>query len=107
MLHLVVLRSTGTEMLKLLLEHIVETRELVNATDRFGGTPLHNCTYIKGLEHAKMLLQAGATPTIKDNDGKTPYAYTRGQDSKELAKYLWSQLSPEQQEREKRLPSDW
>jgi len=98
--------------MKSLLDHAVEPRKLVNMEDGFGDTPLHDCSYgyyhspgIQ-LEHAKMLLQAGASLTIKNNYEKTPYEYARYRKRKELAKYLWSQLSPEQREGEIPPPSD-
>jgi len=114
-LHRAAQRSTDDEMMKLLLDHVVETRarELLNAKDRIGDTPLHDCSYqdyqnlVVRLKNAKMLVQAGATLTIKNNRGETPYECARNRQRKELAKYLWLQLSPEQQAQETPLPSDW
>ncbi|KAF8423351.1 ankyrin repeat-containing domain protein [Tirmania nivea] len=110
-LHHAALRSTNSEMMKFVLGHIgTRARELLNATNQWGNTPLHDCSFgsrIVGLENVKMLLQAGATLTIKNNRGKTPYECARERGSKEIAKYLWSQLSRKQQACEQAPPSDW
>jgi len=106
------------QIMKFLLDDVVETRKLVNAKDSFGDTALHDCrirnqshesnqSAVVSLEMAKMLLQAGATPTIKNSNRQTPYEVAREMERKELAKYLWSQLSPEQQAREKPPHPDW
>ena len=111
-LHRAAYRSTGSEMMKFLLD-VVEARELINAKDSAGYTALHNCSYNETqhaaarLGNAKLLLQAGALLTIKNNDGRTPYELSRAQGRKELAKYLWSQLSPEQQAQETPPPLYW
>jgi len=111
-LHYAAWKSAGSEMMKFLLEQVVETRDLVNAKDDYiGGTPLHDCSRNShkdiGLEHAKMLVQAGAIPTIKNCDRETPYERARRRERKELAKYLWSQLSLEQQTQEIPPSPDW
>ena len=105
-------RGGDKQIMKFLLDNVVETRKLVDVKDFFGNT-LHDCccrdylSPVIRLENAKMLVQASATLTIKKKRGKTPYECARGRGRKELAKYLWSQLSSEQQAREKALPSDW
>jgi len=108
-LHYATLKLIDSEMMKFLLD-VVETRKLVHMKDSGGNTALHDCIYsgspIIGLEKAKMLVQAGASLTIKNSGGKTPYEYARFGKKKELAKYLWSQLSPEQQAQQKPPPSD-
>ena len=91
--------------MKFLLDNVVETRMLVDMEDFGGDTALHDCSQGDGrpvavLEIANMLLQAGATLAIKNNHGNTPYGSARDCGRKELAKYLWSQLSPEQQTQE-------
>jgi len=106
-LHIAAWRSIDGEMMKFLLG---QTRELVNAKNDYGETPLHDCSYrshIVCLENSKMLVQAGASLTIKNNDGRTPYECARKRESKGIAKYLWSQLSPEQQADEIPPLSDW
>ena len=101
-LHYAALTSTNSEMMMFLLD-VVETRKLVDMKSSNGDIALHDCSYsdhyspIVRLENAKMLVQAGASLTIKNNDGRTPYEYARYLNRKELTKYLWSQLSPKQQ----------
>ena len=111
-LHRVAWESTDSETMKFLLD-VVEARKLVDMKDSKGDTPLHNCGYsnkqsaVLQLENAKMLLQAGASLTIKNNAEETSYECARSRKRKELAKHLWSQLSPEQRATEIPLPSDW
>ncbi|KAF8423332.1 ankyrin repeat-containing domain protein [Tirmania nivea] len=112
LLHRAVRSSRDGEMMKFLVGHIVETRarELVNARDRVGDTPLHDCCYGSSnanSENAKMLVEAGTTLTIENNYGRTPYELARNWESEEIAKYLWSHLSPEQQARQTPPPPDW
>jgi len=112
-LHRAAWRSTDSEMMKLLLDDKSETRKFVDMKDFYGDTALYDCSIedsqspIVRIENAKMLLQAGASLTIKNNKGETPYECARDRRRKEFAKYLWSQLSPEQQAQEKPPPSDW
>jgi len=112
-LHRATRQSTDGEMMKFPLEDVVETRKLVNSKDNIGDTALHDCSHsyyqdpASQLANAKVLLQAGASITIKNGDGKTPYECARNRERQGLAKYLWSQLSPKQQAREIPLPSDW
>jgi len=99
------------QIMKFLLDDVVETRKLVDVKSTTGNTALHDCSFIDGrpaatVEIAKMLLQAGATLTIKNDYRQTPYEHARSWGNKELAKYLWSQLSPEQQAQEIPPPSD-
>ena len=108
-LHRAAWRSIGSDMMNFLLEYGVGTRGLVNMEDTNGDTPLHHCSCNShiALEHTKALLQAGASLTIKNKAGETPYRCARDQRRKELTQYLWSQLSPKQQAQEVPLPSDW
>jgi len=112
-LHWAAWRRTGSEMMKFLLDVVVETRQSVDIKNPNGYTPLHYCSYSDSpspaipLENAKMLLQAGASLTTKNSFGETPYNCAWGRERKELAKYLWSQLPPEQQARETPPPPDW
>jgi len=101
----------GHEQIMKFLLDVVETRKLVDVKDSYGDTALHDCRYFDGrpaaaVEIAEMLLQAGATLTIKNNAGETPYECARSRRKKELAKYLWSQLSPKQRPQETPPPSD-
>jgi len=112
-LHRAAYRSTDSEIMMFLLEDVVETGKLVDMKHSRGNTALHDCSLhdnqssVVRLENAKLLLQAGASLTIKNNNGNTPYECARDRERQILAKYLWSQLSPEQQAREKPPPSDW
>ena len=112
-LHRAAWRSTDSEVMKSLLS-VVETRKLVNMKNESGLTALHYCSEggnpstVVRLENAKMLIQAGASLTIKlKYTEETPYERARRQERKELAKYLWSLLSPEQQAHETPLPPYW
>ena len=74
-LHWAALKSTDSEMMRVLLD-IVETRKLVDKQESYGDTALHACRYNfrqSGVESAKILLQAGASLTIKNNGEETPY----------------------------------
>ena len=105
-LHLAAQKSTDSEMMNFLLNDVVETRRLVDVKGSSGDTPLHQCCYsgnqspVIRLEKAKMLIHAGATSTIKSSCNIIPYALARDWGGEELAKYLWSQLSLEQQAQE-------
>jgi len=111
-LHCAAWRSTDSEMMKFLLDE-VETQKLVNMKNSNGNTPLHDCSYwppqspVVRVENARMLLQAGASLTIRNRNGRTPYEYARGLRRAELTKYLWSKLSPKQQAQEQPPPSNW
>jgi len=112
-LHCAAWESTNSGMMKFLLTDIVEIRKLVDIKSSYSRTALHYCSYRNNqgpsvrLENSKLLLQAGASLTIKDRDGKTPYEFARSCERKELAKYLWCQLSPDQQAQGQPPPSDW
>jgi len=106
--------SGNEQIMKFLLDDVVETRKLVDVKDDSGDSALHGCSHpghrspAVCLGVAKRLVQAGASLTVKDKCGRTPYGRARDTDwgNKEVAKYLWSQLSPEQQAQEKPPPSD-
>jgi len=97
-LHRAAWRSTNSEMMKFVLHNVVETRKLVDMKGFYGNTALHDCSYSDSqsptvrLDNAKMLLHAGASLAINDDDGQTPYQYARFQERMVLAKYLWSKL---------------
>ena len=100
------------QIIKFLLDNVVEARKLVDMQDCIGNTALHSCGSGNGnpvavIEIAKMLLQAGATLTTKNKQSQIPYECARDLGKKELARYLWSQLSPEQQAQERPPPSYW
>ncbi|KAF8455219.1 ankyrin repeat-containing domain protein [Terfezia claveryi] len=108
-LHRAAWRSIDSGMMKFLLEHVAETQDLVNAKDTDGDTPLHDCSRNNHIasEHARVLLRAGASITIKNNAAETPYRCARDQRRKELTKYLWSQLSRKQKEQEEPQSFNW
>ena len=110
-LHRVVLAGDVFKQVMKFLLDAVETRRLVDAVDSHGNTALHCCSAysdcVSRLGVANMLVQAGASLTIKNTNRQTPYGYARYRGEKELAKYLWSQLSPEKQVQERPLPPDW
>ncbi|RPB25035.1 ankyrin [Terfezia boudieri ATCC MYA-4762] len=108
-LHMAARRLTYSDMMRFLLDDVVETRSLVNIGDSSGNTPLHDCSCMaywcldRQIQKAKLLVQAGASLTIRNNDQRTPYQYARHQRFHELAQYLWTQLSPKQQAQENHL----
>jgi ankyrin repeat protein len=69
--------------------------ELLDVTDEDGDTPLHRAAR-SHLPVAQMLVERGARVTPKTKTGKTPYQIARP----EVAKYLWSRLSPDEQAQE-------
>ncbi|KAF8455167.1 ankyrin repeat-containing domain protein [Terfezia claveryi] len=95
-----------SEMMRFLLDDVVGTRNLVNMKDSAGNTPLHVCSYmchqspVVQIEIAKMLVQAGASLTIRDKHQRTPCERAWSQGQNELAEYLYSQLAAKQQEQE-------
>ncbi|KAF8455162.1 ankyrin repeat-containing domain protein [Terfezia claveryi] len=92
-------RFAGSEMIRFLLD-VVETRNLINMKDSAGATPLHDCSYPSGripnpvvqIEIAKILVQAGALLTIRDNSRRMPDECARDRDQTKLAQYLLSQF---------------
>ncbi|RPB18102.1 ankyrin [Terfezia boudieri ATCC MYA-4762] len=110
-LHRAVRGLTDSEMMRFLLDDVVGTRNLVDKKDSFGETPLHYCSYVSyrspvvQIENAKMLVEAGASLTIRNDLQRTPYECARERRYNEHAEYLWSQLSPKQQALEKLPPS--
>ena len=104
--------EAGYEQIMKFLLDVVETRKIVDMKNSSGNTALHNCSLrskrpVAAVEIAKLLLQAGATLTIENSRGQTSYETARIDGRNELAKYLWSQLSPEQQAQEKPPLSCW
>jgi ankyrin repeat protein len=62
-----------------------------------GDTPLHRAAEWNRLAVAQMLVESGAAVNPKNDSGATPYQRARAEGSMEVAKYLWSQLSPDEQ----------
>jgi ankyrin repeat protein len=71
--------------------------ELLDVTDDWGDTPLHDAARINNLPVAQTLVERGARVNAKNEKGKTPYQSAR---CPEVAKYLWSRLSPDEQAHE-------
>jgi ankyrin repeat protein len=74
--------------------------ELLDVTDNNGDTPLHRAATNNHLPVAQMLVERGARVNAKNEEGKTPYQLARDEDNPEVAKYLWSRLSPDEQAQE-------
>lgn len=76
----------GTDILALLIDQGAD----VNAVSNFGETPLHLAARYGQAAHVKMLLEHGAKPGIKDNEGKTPmdHASARTNGGEEIVKVL-------------------
>jgi ankyrin repeat protein len=64
------------EMVELLLKYGANPNITTNTTNN-GDTPLHSCVYQGRYEIAKLLLKYGANPDIKNNNGETPYEYSK------------------------------
>jgi ankyrin repeat protein len=73
--------------------------ELLDVTDSNGDTPLYYAAWSNHLPVAQMLVERGARVNAKNEEGKTPYQSARRR-SPEVAKYLWSRLSPDEQAQE-------
>jgi ankyrin repeat protein len=76
-----------------------------NAEDA-GNTPLHRAAYFdSGLPLAQILVERGARLNIKNKAGRTPYENALFGESRNVAKYLWSQLEPNERALLKPPPS--
>jgi ankyrin repeat protein len=73
--------------------------ELLDVTDNWGNAPLHHAARFNHLPVAQMLVERGARVNAKNEEGKTPYQSARRR-CPEVAKYLWSRLSPDEQAQE-------
>jgi ankyrin repeat protein len=76
--------------------------ELLEVADNHGYTPLHRAAWNNNLPVAQRLVERGARVTAKNKTGETPYQIARENSwpSLEVAKYLWSRFSPDEQARE-------
>ena len=96
-------RISSAEGLKYLLSRADMQYELLNSRNNHGNTPLYWCAYERAgtvhIEAAKLLIEHGADLAIKNNNGKTPYKHSSSIYSAncEMAKFLWSKLTAEQQ----------
>jgi ankyrin repeat protein len=72
--------------------------EVIDVTRNDGDTPLHVAGVSdKRLPLAQILVERGARLDIKNINGQTPYEYAISERAFKVAKYLWSQLEPNEQ----------
>jgi len=94
---------SSLENLRYLLTRADMPQELLSCQSiPFKNTPLHWCVTRADpihLEAAKLLIEHGANPYIKNNEAYTPYHQARSHMGahSEMVKLLWSKLTPEQQ----------
>ena len=93
---------SSLENLEYLLNRVDLPHELLHSQDEAGNTPLHICGKVSGLNcigAAKLLIEHGAKLAIRNRDGNTPYEHSRSffHRNLQLAMFLWSKLTPEQQ----------
>jgi acyl-CoA-binding protein len=58
----------------------VTTAQLLNARDTVGDTPLHYAVNTENVELARLLLEAGADPSLENEDGETAVQLAEDQD---------------------------
>jgi ankyrin repeat protein len=85
-------------MLQFLLDNGV--LHLIDVSDEDRDTPLHIAAWWDRLAVAQMLVERGARVNPKNDKGMTPYQEAQSR-SPAVAKYLWSQLSPDEQAAER------
>jgi ankyrin repeat protein len=90
--------KNDAELVQFLLEN--GARDLLDVSNDNGYTPLHIAAYFDKLPVAQLLVERGARLDLKNNNRQTPYQLAREKGSREIAKYLWSQLQPDEQARE-------
>ena len=64
----------GNDVTLSMAEILLEAGADVDAQNRFGETPLLNCTLLPKFDFMELLLKYGACSTAKDNDGCSPYS---------------------------------
>ena len=60
----------------------------VNAKDDFGSTPLMWAVYYGDADMTELLLQKGADPNMKDNEGQSASGYAQSEDNQEMLNLL-------------------
>merc|ERR1719510_1258720 len=71
-LHIVV-QQDNFEMLKFVVEEMVEGKLSINEKDDlYGNTPLHTAVMVQNVEFVRLLVNSGARISEKDKGGKTP-----------------------------------
>lgn len=77
----------NTEIITLLIENKADIN-IQGLSNHF--TPLHDAVWANNLEAAKILLKAGADPTIKNNKNQTPLEKAKIEGRLEIAKLIES-----------------
>jgi ankyrin repeat protein len=88
--------NDDAELVQFLLEN--GARDLLDVSKDDGYTPLHIAALNNNLSVAQLLVERGARLDLKNNNRQTPYQLARH--GSPVAKYLWSQLSPDDQRAE-------
>ncbi|EXJ53416.1 uncharacterized protein A1O5_13350 [Cladophialophora psammophila CBS 110553] len=84
----VVVESSGSSVLKTVLEWFAEMGEDINAPDKNGATALHFGAFCPSLDAVELLIRYGADPGVIDSRGLTAYDMALG-----LARYAATQMS--------------
>ncbi|KAH7061726.1 hypothetical protein BKA63DRAFT_528060 [Paraphoma chrysanthemicola] len=75
-----------------LIQQDLENGAEISAQDYLGMSPLHYAVKYRRTAAAQLLLDAGADPTVKDNDNKMPIAYSWENQDCELTSQLASHM---------------
>jgi cytohesin len=67
---------------------MIELGAMVNAREKTGLTPLHAAAFRGDPDIVRLLLDAGANPTIKDANGHVPKDWAQWEHHDEAAKLL-------------------
>jgi ankyrin repeat protein len=70
------------------LRYLIEQGVAVNGRDRYGWTPLMTTAWYGHVEAAKLLLSAGADPSLETSDGKTALQMARERSQPKVASLL-------------------
>ena len=71
-----------------LLQKLIDLKMEINSFNHKGFTPLMIAANFNRLDHVKILINAGADPTLKDQNGKTALDYAKEQGYQEVVDYL-------------------
>jgi Arf-GAP/SH3 domain/ANK repeat/PH domain-containing protein len=69
-LHQAISHETGHSLH--VVDFLVQNSSNLDRQTREGNTPLHYCVIQNQPESMRLLLRSGATPTVENNNGKTP-----------------------------------
>jgi hypothetical protein len=67
------IREENTEVVRLLIDRGANVNLQSTSLNRKGWTPLHEALYREYFKIARLLLDHGADPSIRDDEGKTPF----------------------------------